>query len=338
MTKILATLIASSVLLVAGHSFAASHAAAPAASAAGKTEAKAEVKADAKVDAKAATTAASKAAEPAKAAVTDTAKGAVGTAKTAVPAVKADAKVDAKATPSQPPSNLPPHATRACNAGPCCLSCRERFSRLPQRPAQEQHLGEAQLGQVAHAGGVEAANQVVAFVLHHAGMEAVHRAVQRVAIQVEPGVADARPARHQPAQTGHRQAAFPTVFFSTFQRCDHRVDEHCARHHRRVRVTRVGGVGAKNHHLEVHTDLRRGQTGAAGGVHGVHHVGHQGVQCIGVEFGHRLRHPQQPGVAHLEDVTDGHASMPFKVSSSITATPSSRALSSLLPAASPASR
>ena len=99
MTKVLATLLASSALLIAGHSFAASHAGAPmapatpAASAAGKAEAKAEVKADAKVDGKSA----AKTVEPAKAAVTDTAKGAVGTVKAAVPAVKADAKVDLKA-------------------------------------------------------------------------------------------------------------------------------------------------------------------------------------------------------------------------------------------------
>ena len=72
--------------------------------------------------------------------------------------------------------------------------------------------------------------------LHHAGMEAVHRAVNRVTILVKAGIADLRPARHQAPQAGHRQAALPVLFFRIADGRDDRVDQHRGWHQRPVRV------------------------------------------------------------------------------------------------------
>lgn len=55
----------------------------------------------------------------------------------------------------------------------------------------EQHFGKTELCEVSNPHRVERADQVVAFVLHHAGVKAVGRAVDRVAKRVEAGVADA---------------------------------------------------------------------------------------------------------------------------------------------------
>ena len=72
----------------------------------------------------------------------------------------------------------------------------------------EQHLGEAQPREVGHACGVQPADQVVALVLHHAGVEAFGLALDRLARRIDAAVADARMPGHHATQTGHRQAAF----------------------------------------------------------------------------------------------------------------------------------
>ena len=66
--------------------------------------------------------------------------------------------------------------------------------------AGKQHLGEAEAREVAHPHRVQLADQVVALVLHHAGVKAVGLARDRVAVGVETGVADAPVARHHAAQ------------------------------------------------------------------------------------------------------------------------------------------
>ncbi|MCY1374547.1 hypothetical protein D9M69_618960 [compost metagenome] len=131
-------------------------------------------------------------------------------------------------------------------------------------------------------------------------------AVDRVAHDVTALVADAPPARHHPAQAGHGQTALPVLFLLVAQRGDHRVDQHRARHGRRVGVARVGHAAAEDHHLQVHADLRRGQARAVGGGHGVEQIGHQLVQLGGVERGHGTRHAQQARVAHFQDGLNGH--------------------------------
>jgi hypothetical protein len=149
---------------------------------------------------------------------------------------------------------------------------------------------------------------VVALVLHHAGMEAVHRAIDGVPVRVEAGVADAREARHHAAQAGHGEAAFPVFFLFIGQRRDGGIEQHRGRHQRPVRVAGVGRARAEDHELQIHADLRRRQARAVDGMHGVEHVLDQQVEFIGVEGGHWLGHAQQARVAHLQDVADGHVS------------------------------
>ena len=66
----------------------------------------------------------------------------------------------------------------------------------------KQHAGIAELGQVAHAGRVEATDQVIALVLHHPGMKALSLALDRPPLQVQAGVADTGPGRADQALTG----------------------------------------------------------------------------------------------------------------------------------------
>ena len=87
-----------------------------------------------------------------------------------------------------------------------------------------------------------------------------------------------------------------------------RIEQHRARHRRRLGIARVDVLGAEDHQLQVDADLRRRQAGAVGGVHGVEHVGDQQVDSSRVECGHGLGHAQQARIAHLEDFTDCHGS------------------------------
>src|SRR3954471_2335012 len=52
----------------------------------------------------------------------------------------------------------------------------------------EQLFGEPELAHVGHALGIQDAIQVVALVLHDAGMEALRLALDRIALLVEAGV------------------------------------------------------------------------------------------------------------------------------------------------------
>ena len=110
-------------------------------------------------------------------------------------------------------------------------------------------------------------------------------------------------ARHQAAQAGHRQAAFPAVFHLVGQRRDDRIAQDGLRHRRRVGIALVA-VEAEDHQLQVHADLRRGQSHALGGGHGLEHVRDQRAQLGRAEMRHGRGHAQQPRVAHLQDGVD----------------------------------
>jgi hypothetical protein len=117
-----------------------------------------------------------------------------------------------------------------------------------------------------------------------------------------------------------------------------------------VGVARVGRIGAENHQLQIHADLRRRQARAIDRRHGLKQVAHQLVQFVRVECGDRLGDPQQARITHPQNFTHGHRSSPgsnghqvpapssnaSRPASSSTLTPNSRALSSLLPASAPA--
>ena len=95
--------------------------------------------------------------------------------------------------------------------------------------------------------------------------------------RIDAAVADARVARHQAAQARHRQAALPAFLLVVADRLDHRIDQHRARHRRRVGVACIRRE-TEDHELQVDADLRRREAGAVGGFHGVEHVGDQGMQ------------------------------------------------------------
>src|SRR4029079_19462008 len=88
-------------------------------------------------------------------------------------------------------------------------SRRIRLVFLRQLLPREQRFVEAEAGEIADAHRVEHAVEVVAFVLDHTGMEVLHLALERLAVLVEPGIAQALEARHPAAHAGHRQAALP---------------------------------------------------------------------------------------------------------------------------------
>lgn len=76
---------------------------------------------------------------------------------------------------------------------------------------RKQHLGEAEARSRAPASGTAHARQVVAFVLHHAGV-GFGLALDAVAVEVEAAVADAPPA--QPCRhAGRAPVAFPAFLF-----------------------------------------------------------------------------------------------------------------------------
>ncbi len=116
-------------------------------------------------------------------------------------------------------------------APPTALACADSVRAIPRRRSAlsrhrpdaslgKQHAGEAELAEVADPHRIQRADQVVALVLHHAGMEAVGHALDRLALQIEAAVADARMARHHAAQAGHRQAALPVLLHLVGQRLD----------------------------------------------------------------------------------------------------------------------
>ena len=120
----------------------------------------------------------------------------------------------------------------------CCAAPIFVFAgRFPSIQTRKQDIGEAELREIAHPHGVERALQMVAFVLHDAGMEAADRAVDRLAVLAAPLVADAPVSRHQPAQAGHRETAFPAVFGFIVERRDPRIDQYRLRNGLGIRVT-----------------------------------------------------------------------------------------------------
>ncbi|MCY1431500.1 hypothetical protein D9M71_474700 [compost metagenome] len=141
--------------------------------------------------------------------------------------------------------------------------------------------------------------------LHHPRMEAVGKAVDRVALGVDAFVADVLETRHHAAQTGHRQAAFPTLLKFAGCRRDHRVEQDGLRHRLGIRVT-LAALEAEDHQLQVDTDLWCGQAHATHMAHGFEHIFDQLLQFGTAEhvFGHWRGDAQQAFVAHLENVTD----------------------------------
>lgn len=68
---------------------------------------------------------------------------------------------------------------------------------------RKQHVGEAEIAKIFDPHGVENAYQMIAFMLHYAGMKALDRAIDRLSSLSHSGVAKLRVSRHQSAHAGH---------------------------------------------------------------------------------------------------------------------------------------
>src|SRR4030095_15758255 len=71
-------------------------------------------------------------------------------------------------------------------------------------------LGEGERGEVGQARGIEDAVEMVALVLHHAGVEAAGFALDALALKAVAVIADARPSRHRAGEAGDGEAGPPT--------------------------------------------------------------------------------------------------------------------------------
>ena len=143
---------------------------------------------------------------------------------------------------------------------------------------------------------------MIDLVLNHACMESVDRAVDRLLLWIDPGVAEPRVAGHHAAQPRHRQAPFPALLDGIAQRREDRVDEHGRRHGRRIGIA-LHALETEHNQPQRHTDLGRGQPGALRGAHRLEHIGDQFMQR-GAEIRHRLADAQQTRITHAQDLAD----------------------------------
>ena len=75
-----------------------------------------------------------------------------------------------------------------------------------------QRILESKAGHVLDPLRKQNAVQMVDFMLHDAGMEALHGALEELSLSVQAAVVQAPVARHHAAQTRHGQTAFPALF------------------------------------------------------------------------------------------------------------------------------
>src|SRR5262249_2739544 len=88
------------------------------------------------------------------------------------------------------------------------------------RHAVPQLVPEGEQRQVGHPPRVEPAVEMVAFMLHDAGVEAFGLALQPLAMRRPAGIADAGMARHHAGQARHRQAGLPAQPHLVVERLD----------------------------------------------------------------------------------------------------------------------
>src|SRR5205823_6246235 len=119
----------------------------------------------------------------------------------------------------------------------------------------------------------ENAVEMVAFVLDDAGVEPLDLALDDLAVEAGPAIADVQVTRHDPAQSGNRQAALPAERPLPSNGLDHRVDQHrqilrdVARH-----VAETIAQYLKYHDPVGLMHLRSGNAGAARILHRFDHV------------------------------------------------------------------
>src|SRR6266850_2948847 len=134
---------------------------------------------------------------------------------------------DATSRRTPPRAASPRSAPRAGSrrAGSSCGSSFAEKSRQIDRVAL-QFLEEDEQPMIGHPLRVENPVEVIALVLHDPGVKALDLAVDDVALQVHPPIADAQVPGHDAAQPGDREAALPTECALLPEELDHGVDQH----------------------------------------------------------------------------------------------------------------
>lgn len=171
---------------------------------------------------------------------------------------------------------------------------------------------EDQFGQIVHPLRIKNAVQVIAFMLHNAGVEATRHALQPLALGRPATIAQRRIAWHGASQAGHGKTPLPPLLDIGRQYLDFRIDEDG----QRCRVVkgllfagpfrRPGVRRLKDDDPPGLIDLWCCETGAIGIDHGLDHVAHKRrhLRRGGVWDG--LCHPAENRVAHAGNLAYGH--------------------------------
>ena len=168
-------------------------------------------------------------------------------------------------------------------------------------------LDEHEQPHVGHPLRIQHAVEVVAFVLHDAGMKALDRAIDFAAIGRKAAIANPRKTRHRALQARHRETPLPAQFLVGAERLDDRVDQGDQRLRLVVGTAAQPVLGhLENHHPERHMDLRRREAGAADIVQRFCHIGDQPVDFGRRRVGHRIGLAAQHRVPHAGDLQNGH--------------------------------
>ena len=144
---------------------------------------------------------------------------------------------------------------------------------------------------------------MVALVLDHARMEALHGALDGLAALVGSAIAQPPVARHHAPEPRNRKASLPALLHFRADEIDYGIDENGVRHFFDVRIAWVG-LDPENHHAQRCADLRRGQSRAVQVRHGFTHVFDERAQLRRVEALHFGGALQQAGVAHSQHVAN----------------------------------
>lgn len=197
----------------------------------------------------------------------------------------------------------------------CCGSAGKALPRNGRNQPRRLQLGdEPEGGRIAEAIGEEHPIEVVTFVLDHPRVEALHRAIDRLAVGIHARVVQPTPARHTTTESRHAQAALPAPVALVPQGCEHRVDQHGAGDRRGVGIARVGPVAAEQHHPQGHADLGGGEAGAAAGHHGVVQIHDQLPHGRGVHIGHSHGDLAQAWITEPQHRQHRHCLEPFRTS------------------------
>jgi small subunit ribosomal protein S21 len=182
---------------------------------------------------------------------------------------------------------------------------------------------EDQLRQIRHALWVENAVEMIAFVLHDAGVKALGAARDDAAFRVETPIADMEWPLDITPQAGHGEAPLPAALHRRLHDLDLGIDQD-GQGSRVVEafVAREVGVRAlvrrlEDHDPKRHMDLGRGKSCPIRVDHGLDHVAHEAADFGGRRVRDGVGAARQDRMAHTGDLENGHAfymgRRPFRV-------------------------